>query len=226
MRPVSVKPGDVFERLAVVSVGPVRKTDAGKYRSRIAACVCVCGRATSVPISSLTSGNTKSCGCLLADSAKARSTRHGMHKTKAYWVWSAMVQRCTNPKNPGYKNYGGRGIKIDPEWLQFENFFADMGEPPPGMSLDREDNDSVYSKNNCRWADRTTQSRNQRAMQGSESGVRGVARCTQTGKWKVRIRAEGTSYWGGRFDNLDDAIARRIELENKHWRDHGTDTCC
>jgi hypothetical protein len=74
-----------------------------------------------------------------------------------------MVQRCTNPNNPGWKYYGGRGIFIeDPRWLLFENFLADMGEPPPDLTLDRRDNERGYCKDNCRWATRIEQRNNRR----------------------------------------------------------------
>lgn len=80
----------------------------------------------------------------------------------AYFVWSSMIQRCTNPNNRNYENYGGRGITVAPEWEKFENFFADMGNPPDGLSLDRIDNNRGYSKDNCRWATRCQQQRNTR----------------------------------------------------------------
>lgn len=217
MRPVSVKPGDLFERLTIVSVGPVRKTKAGRYLSRVATCVCVCGRTTEVEINSLKTGNTKSCGCLLAESTKARATKHGRHSTATYKVWSAMVQRCTNPKNPGYKNYGGRGITVDQTWLAFENFYRDMGDPPQGMSLDRIDNDSTYNKYNCRWTDRSTQAHNKRAVSTNPSGVRGVSLCQHTGLWRVRLRAGDKSIWGGRFTSLEQAREKRQELERIYW---------
>lgn len=73
-----------------------------------------------------------------------------------------MLDRCLNPKADNYKHYGGRGITVCDRWLEVENFIADMGERPPGFSLERLDGNKGYSKDNCVWADRKTQARNKR----------------------------------------------------------------
>ena len=85
-----------------------------------------------------------------------------MSKSKTYKVWAAMKQRCLNPNNPEYPDYGGRGIGICEKWLQFEGFFEDMGEKPDGLSLDRIDNSNGYFKENCRWCSYNEQMRNTR----------------------------------------------------------------
>lgn len=90
------------------------------------------------------------------------NTTHGKFGTQIYRVWSNMLTRCTNPNHTQYKDYGGRGIKPCEEWLKFENFYADMGEIPPGMTLERRENDKGYSKNNCVWATQQQQSVNRR----------------------------------------------------------------
>lgn len=73
-----------------------------------------------------------------------------------------MKARCDNPNTPQYKDYGGRGVTYDLRWVKFEAFLAEMGEPPPKMTLDRINNNKGYEKSNCRWADRVTQRRNSR----------------------------------------------------------------
>lgn len=86
-----------------------------------------------------------------------------MTDTPTYIAWTNMKARCLNPKQTGYKDYGGRGITICDRWLNsFENFLADMGECPAGLSLDRERSDENYEPGNCRWVTWTKQMNNQR----------------------------------------------------------------
>lgn len=89
---------------------------------------------------------------------------HGMYDTRVYSIWKNMRQRCLNPRHPRYGDYGGRGITICQTWLDsFEAFYKDVGDPPPGLTLDRIDNDGPYAPDNVRWASRADQNRNQRS---------------------------------------------------------------
>lgn len=135
-------------------------------------CRCSCGSVLEVSTNSLTTGNTKSCGCFRKESSASqgrRNTRHGHAKngvvTPEYYTWSAMLARCSNPNNDSFPDYGGRGIRVCECWLSFKNFIADMGPRPPGTSLDRIDNDKNYEKANCQWANKQQQRRNQRRNQ-------------------------------------------------------------
>ena len=99
---------------------------------------------------------------------------HGLRHTRVYGVWSQMKARCENPRNPAYRNYGERGIKVCDAWSDAAVFFADMGEPPEGFTLERIDNDKGYQPDNCCWASRADQTKNRRNVLVIE--INGVSR--------------------------------------------------
>ncbi len=88
--------------------------------------------------------------------------KHGMDGTPTYSSWKSMITRVTNQKRETWKNYGGRGITVCERWRKFTEFFRDMGEKPPGTSLDRINNDGNYEPGNCCWTTHSQQNRNRR----------------------------------------------------------------
>lgn len=152
--------GQKFGRLTVEGFSHLDKHHKGHWL-----CRCECGAAVDVETHQLKCGKTKSCGCWKNDVNSKRLKTHGCEPKRLYRVWVSMKKRCTNPKEPEYKNYGGRGITVCDEWrCSFESFrfWALVNGYEEGLSIDRIDNNGNYCPDNCRWTDRKTQNSNKR----------------------------------------------------------------
>lgn len=149
--------GRRFGRLIVIERAPNRPGNS----CAIWRCLCECGNEKLKSSYDLKRNHAPSCGCWGRERTTASTKTHGKTETSEYERWASMKQRCNNPKHKMYSYYGGRGITVCESWNEsFEAFLSDMGEAPPGMSLDRMDNDGNYEPGNCRWATATTQIRN------------------------------------------------------------------
>lgn len=159
-----IRIGDVFGSLRVISE-PFRIMKS-QLRT-VVVCECACGKQPIVVLYRLVRGKIRSCGCRrlsnIGDAKRTHGESYSCKRTPEYHNWDGIIQRCFNPKNKGFKNYGGRGITVDPRWRIYENFIADVGRcPGPGYSLDRKNNDGNYEPGNVHWATREEQARNRR----------------------------------------------------------------
>ena len=190
------------ELILLKDLGGRFATEKSKKKRRFGLYRCYCGKEFEAQIQSINNGNTKSCGCL--------KITHNLTNHRLYRSWYNMIQRCTNPKDTFYKNYGERGIKVSNEWLDINNFINDMYPSyKEGLSMDRIDNNKGYSKDNCRWATRSIQSRNTRVlMSRNKSGYRGVHWHKISKKWVSQITVYSKTIYIGSFDTaIDSAVA-------------------
>jgi hypothetical protein len=150
--------GQKFGRLTVVGFAGVVK------KRRSWECVCDCGGIIVTAASRLKNGYCKSCGCLKSEADSIRFAKHRKRFSREYNTWTHMKQRCFNPKNAAYKDYGERGITVCKRWIDsFEDFLSDVGEAPgKEYMIDRIDNNGNYEPGNVRWALSSTQNSNKR----------------------------------------------------------------
>lgn len=156
-----IEPGMRFGRLTVTGKSPRSRPRRAWWD-----CVCDCGNRASPRADGLRNGTSQSCGCIQREwvsSLGSQKKKHGRTETREYETWQRMLQRCFNENSLDYPDYGGRGITVCERWRDsFSNFFEDMGERPPLLTLERLDVHGDYCPENCAWATQTEQSRNRR----------------------------------------------------------------
>lgn len=205
--------GQKFGRWTVIRKGEKKDNRTAWY------CVCECGNTNTIITRNLVKGISKSCGCLQRDKA----TKHGHNPwngkaSTEYNSWHQMKQRCLNPNDKRYADYGGRGIKICERWMDFNKFLEDMGKKPsPKHTIDRIDVNGDYEPSNCRWADDYEQQRNIRVHKNNKLGVKGVHYDEKRKKYVAQLYTNGKRRLMKRCDTLEEAIEERKQAELKYW---------
>lgn len=167
----------------------VNLVECGKHEKWLARCSC--GNEKIVFIENLKRGKSTSCGCLRAEKSSLRCKTHGQsRRTAEYRTWAHLKGRCLNPKDDGFKDYGGRGIKVCDRWLSFENFYQDMGSRPPGHSIERVDVNGNYEPSNCVWLPIKHQARNTRATRFKQEEVDEIRKRLSAGEAAKKISEE------------------------------------
>lgn len=212
--------GKVFNRLKVVSQSGTRKN------RRVWMCECACGKIVKVSTSALTTGNTQSCGCYRRDRNKESVTKHGKTKHALYKKWHHIKQRCTNPNDVAFVNYGKRGISFYSEWAsEFKSFYeySIMNGWEEGLEIDRIDNDGNYEPGNIRFTTKRVNTINRRLFKNNKSGFHGVYYRKDAKKWCASIQDKGKRMSVGRFKSKKlAALAYNIQAllyhgENAKW---------
>lgn len=204
--------GQTFGRLIVVEHAGSRSNRA------LWRCRCECGNELIAQGKLLRKGKVKSCGCLRIDWPKQNFVLHGDsrrgHKTRLYGIWGGMRNRCDNPQNSAFVNYGGRGIRVCDEWHRFESFrdWALAHGYSDNLSIERTNNDGNYEPDNCAWIPLRDQWQNQRGeVRKPRAVVRSDGKCFASVTDAARASGSTTS-------RISAAIKRRGTSSGYGWR--------
>jgi predicted XRE-type DNA-binding protein len=190
-----VNPGDIFNRLKIIEETDKHVYPSGKTRRKFIA-QCSCGSPPKTYLlNDLTTGHTKSCGCLDME----QKVIHGMHKSRAYQCWADMKTRCDCKENKYYDYYGGRGIYYCDKWKTFEGFWEDMQDGySEDLTLNRRNNDEGYFKENCMWDNRNFQGHMKRKKQNTLFKSFGIT-LTREGTFAARMKVNEKAVYLGSY---------------------------
>lgn len=146
----------------------------------------------------------KSCGCF--------RTKHKEGNTRLYGIWKCMKARCINPNDPAYKNYGGRGITICNEWIDYIPFrdWANTNDYQKNLTIDRIDNDGNYEPDNCQFITREKNAQKRQNLKLNINLARKIREIYKTEKYTQKQL--GTKY------QVNQSTIHLI-VKNKIWKE-------
>ena len=215
--------GKKFGKLTVVS----EMDEKGRQGNTLYSCMCDCGKVKQALGVELRRGGIKSCGACNRDAIRERGVV--LYKDRIYRIWDAMKQRCYNPNNLAYHNYGGRGVGICSEWrhnyLAFLRWSNSNGYAEK-LEIDRIDNDGDYEPSNCKWSTHTEQQRNRR--DNLYITINGVTKCLQ--EWSIdsginhgTLQRRYSVGWRG--EKLLSPVNKKMSFPDRiskaYWEKHG-----
>lgn len=179
--------GQIFGPWKAIELAP----KSGRLRYWVCECQCP-AKTRKLILANLLHSRQQKAGC---DACQFPNGR-GVARSATYEIYMGIIKRCENPNSHAYKWYGARGIKICARWREsFANFLSDMGERPPGMSIDRINNDGDYEPGNCRWATPKQQSQNSRRCKISDEKLAELMRRLSAGETQVSLAKQYGISW-------------------------------